>query len=127
MTICEFEERYYLHDSSIEKLEYDRAEARIIMTINFCYWMQTWYVKEKYPENGLLHVKFEGITRFDYDDYASEFIFAEEPDNEILDISVDESGMLILGIEEIIDWREWKKIFYQLKIHAKNIEVEAIS
>ena len=46
MTIAEFEEKYYLHDSSIEKIEYDATNKRLTLTIDFCFWMQIWYDKE---------------------------------------------------------------------------------
>ena len=126
MTIREFAEQYYLHDSSIEKIEYARAAARLTLTISFCYWMQLWYVKGDQPEDGLIRVTFDGVSRFEYDDYAADIIFGEL-DNEILDIALDETGTLILGIQEVIDWHEWRTVFYQLKINAANVEIEALS
>ena len=87
--------------------------------------MQPWYVKGEQSESGLIRVTFDGVSRFEYDDYAADLIFGEL-DNEILDIAIDETGTMILGIQEVIDWHEWRTVFYQLKINAANVEVEAL-
>ena len=53
MTLAEFENKYYLHDSSIDKIEYDAADKKLTLTIDFCFWMQNWYDKN-HAENGLM-------------------------------------------------------------------------
>lgn len=40
MTLKEFAANYYLHDSFIESLTYDTANAILTLTINFAFWMQ---------------------------------------------------------------------------------------
>lgn len=40
MTIKYFEEKYYLHDSSIEKRNFDEKNKKLTLTIDFCFWMQ---------------------------------------------------------------------------------------
>lgn len=125
MNIPEFEARYYLHDSSIEKIKYDRAAVRLTLTIDFCYWMQDWYVKGEHPENGFISVTFDGVNKFEYDDYAADIIFGEL-DNQILDITVDGEGTLILGIFEWVENGERQDTFYQLKIAAESVEVEPL-
>lgn len=93
MTIAEFEEKYYLHDSSIEKIEYDATNKRLTLTIDFCFWMQIWYDKET-PENGLIAVTFDNVSYYVYEDYDPSKFFSDYTP-EILQTKIDEDGMLI--------------------------------
>ena len=47
MTVTEFVEKYYLHDSSIEKIDYDADKKILSLTIEFCFWWQPWYNKNE--------------------------------------------------------------------------------
>ena len=47
VTVTEFVEKYYLHDSSIEKIDYDADKKILSLTIEFCFWWQPWYNKNE--------------------------------------------------------------------------------
>ena len=53
MTITEFAKKYYLHDSTIDKIEYDAENKKLTLKIDFCFWMQLWYEQGK-PETVIL-------------------------------------------------------------------------
>ena len=67
MTLKEFEARYYLHDSFIESLNYDNANAKLTIVLNFAFWMQKDFVEGE-EENGLLEVAFRNVTSYTCDD-----------------------------------------------------------
>lgn len=119
MTAAEFAERYYLHDSGIEQIDFDADKKILTLTIDFCFWWQSWYDKST-PPNGFICVTFKDVSLFSYDDYAADRIFAAELDNEILDADLDEQGTLTLGI---YDYLPSEETFYQLKICAATVEV----
>lgn len=119
VTVTEFVEKYYLHDSSIEKIDYDADKKILSLTIEFCFWWQPWYNKNE-PKNGLIRVTFSDVSLFSYDDYAFDRLFADELDNEILDTDLEESQTLILGIYDHLPPED---TFYQLKINAADVDV----
>lgn len=61
LTIAEFQERYYLHDSTIENIRYDAENKKLTLTIDFCFWMQEWYEpgKDLYP---IMKIKADSVT-----------------------------------------------------------------
>lgn len=63
MTLKEFEANYYLHDSFIESLNYDAANAKLTLVINFAFWMQKDFVEGE-EENDLLEVAFRNVTSY---------------------------------------------------------------
>ncbi len=64
MTIKEFNEKYYLHDSCITNIAYNSEEESLVIILDFCQWAQKWYKKED-PENVFLKVTFSGIPAYD--------------------------------------------------------------
>ena len=74
MKLAEFVERYYLHDGSIERIDFDAAKKILTLTIDFCFWWQSWYDKST-PPNGFICVTFKDVSRFSYDNAAVDRIF----------------------------------------------------
>ena len=121
MTITEFAKRYYLHDSSIDKVEFDAENKKLTLTIDFCFWMQLWYEQGK-PENGYIAVTFENVSFYEYVDHEITAVL-ENLDTEIRTAEIDENGAL-----EILMWEYLKKIdddiYPILKVKAENVTVE---
>lgn len=124
MTIEEFEEKYYLHDSNIEKIEFDADKKVLTLEIFFCFWMQEWYKKSELP-NGLIRVTFKKVSHVEYDEHNLEHVLADL-DIEILDIDVEGKNTLILGTVDYGMNRGLCDGYYQLKINAANVEVEEL-
>lgn len=118
MLIKEFAEKYNLHDSGIEKIFYDAEHKKLVLTIEFCFWMQNWYV-ECEPSNGKISVTFENVSLFEHDENISDRIFSEELDSEIYSADIDDDGnFVIFSVDTACD-----EIYWQLKIKSKNVEV----
>ena len=126
MTIREFEEKYHLHDSSIEKVSFDAEKKILTLEIFFCFWMQDWYDKSE-PSNGLIRVTFEDVSLFEYDTAIAARIFSDELDSEILKGELDAEGNLIFFSVETPDFSNDEEIYWQLKINAANVEVEELA
>lgn len=121
MTLQEFRRQYYLHDSSIEKIDFDAENKTLTMKIEFCFWMQNWYDKTT-PKNGLIAVTFENVSLFEYDDDIADKIF-DELDSEIRDAELDADGCLEFFSVEYSYNLESDDIYWLLKIKAANVEV----
>lgn len=123
MTIPEFEEKYYLHDSTIDKIEYDAENKKLTLTIDFCFWMQLWYEQGK-PENGYIAVTFENVSFYEYEDREITAVL-DNLDTEIRTAKIDETGAL-----EILMWEYLKKIdddiYPTIKIKAENVTIEEL-
>lgn len=63
MTAHNFIEKYNLHDSLIDTVNYNQANATVNLQIDFAFWMQSWYT-EKYPETGTINVVFRSVKAF---------------------------------------------------------------
>lgn len=124
MTITEFREKYYLHDSSIEKVDFDAENKILALTIEFCFWWQPWYDKSE-PTNGLIRVTFKNVSRFEYDNDIAAKIFGEL-DSEILYGEIDEDGSFTIFAVEGADYAAQDDIYYLLKICAATVEVEEL-
>ena len=121
MTICEFKDKYYLHDSGIEEIKYDYSKKSLIIKVDFCFWAQKWY-KEGESSNGLITIKFNNVLCFEYiGNVIDRDLILNDLDNEILDVDIDVNNQLIIGILEMLDYTS--SDFYQIKIKAENVEV----
>ena len=60
MTLHDFVENYYLHDSFIESISQNEEHGSIEFIINFCYWMQDDFT-EGSRETGLIELVFTGV------------------------------------------------------------------
>ena len=123
MTVTEFEEKYYLHDSSLEKVEFDAENKKLTLTIDFCFWMQLWYEQGK-PENGYIAVTFENVSFYEYEDHEITKILSDL-DTEIRTTKIDETGAL-----EILMWESYSKfdddIYPILKVKAEKVTVAEV-
>ncbi|MBQ4404011.1 MAG: hypothetical protein II857_06320 [Selenomonadaceae bacterium] len=124
MTIEQFAERYYLHDSSLEKVDFDADKKILALTIEFCFWMQNWYDKSE-PTNGLIRATFKDVSIFEYDDCIAEKIFSNI-DSEIRYGKIDADGNFILFAVEAADYAEQDDIYFLLKISAASVDVEEL-
>ena len=124
LTLAEFEYKYYLHDSSIEKIEYDDANKTLKLTIDFCFWMQNWYDKTT-PTNGLIAVTFENVSHYSYEDYDPSKLFSDYTP-EILQTEIAQDGMLILYTFEFVRYEPGEDLYPVMKIKADNVEVEEL-
>ena len=122
MTPLEFVARYYLHDSSIEKVDFDADKKVLTLIIEFCFWMQEWYKKDE-PTNGLIRVTFKDVSSFEYDDDIADRIFSDELDSEIRLGDYVDGNLIIVAVE----YSEPEDIYYRLKIKAVGVEVEELS
>ncbi|MBQ6975733.1 MAG: hypothetical protein IJQ16_04180 [Selenomonadaceae bacterium] len=120
MTLAEFENKYYLHDSSIDKIEYDAADKKLTLTIDFCFWMQNWYDKN-HAEIGLIQAVFENVSHYTYEDYDPSKLFSDyTPD--ILHTEI-EDGMLILYTFEFVRYEPGEDLYPIMKIKADSVTV----
>ena len=115
MTLYELRERYYFHDSSIVKVDFDADKKILTLEIFFCFWMQEFYDKNE-PSNGLIRLTFEDVSLFEYDDDIANRIFPDELDSEILEGELDEEGNLVFFSVETPDFSDDDEdIYWQLK------------
>ncbi len=109
MTLTELVNKYYFHDSTLEAIRFDQNRNSLVMEIDFCFWMQTDYVKTS-PETGMIQLIFNGVQDF-----------IGEPccynDLTILDIIVSEHNKLTF---QIID--EDNKEYMELTVIAETVE-----
>ena len=126
MTLYELREKYYFHDSSIEKVDFDAEKKVLTLEIFFCFWWQPWYKKFE-PSNGLIRLTFEDVSRFEYDDDIAAKIFSDKLDSEILVGELDAEGNLVFFFVETPNFsNDDEDIYWQLKINAANVEVEEL-
>ena len=122
MPVAEFVERYYLHDSNIEKINFDAAKKILTLTIDFCFWLQPWYNKIKLP-NDLIRVTFNNVSGFEYDDAIAEKIFSDLG-SEIHIANIDADRNFTIFAVETADYAKQDDIYFSLKINAAAVNVE---
>ena len=121
MTIKDFAEKYNLHDSGIEKIFYDAENKKLVLTIEFCFWMQEWFIEGEL-KNGSIEVTFENVSFYSYDDYDPSKLFGDiEP--EILQTEIDSDGVLNIYTFEFVRYEPGEDIYPIIKIKAENVEV----
>ena len=64
MTIQEFSDRYYLHDSIVSSINYNKDAETLEIVLDFCYWAQEGYDKS-HPATGPLIITFKGVSKYD--------------------------------------------------------------
>ena len=125
MTLYELREKYYFHDSSIMKVDFDADKKVLTLEISFCFWMQLWYDKSE-PSNGLIRLTFDDVSLFEYDKDIAERIFSDI-DSEILEGKLDDDGNLVFFSVETLDFsNDNKDIYWLLKINSANVEVDEL-
>lgn len=124
LTIAEFEEKYYLHDSTLEKIDYDAENKTLRLEIDFCFWLQDWYNAEELP-NGYIAVTFENVSFYEYEDYDPSKLFSDYTP-EIWG-TVIENDMLIMQTFEFVRYEPGEDLYPVMRIKAENVTVEEIS
>lgn len=61
MTINSFVSQYELHDSLLDKVTVDTESQKVILLVDFCYWMQKGYTNQQ-PETGMVNIIFNDAT-----------------------------------------------------------------
>lgn len=123
LTISEFEEEYYLHDSNITKIDYDAENKTLTLEIEFCFWMQEWFIDGEL-KNGLISVTFENVSFYSYEGYEPEKLFSDY-DPEILQTEIADD-MLIIYTFEFVHYEPGEDIYPIMKIKSENVEVSEI-
>lgn len=63
MTLQEFLTKYNFHDSLIDDVSFDTVSKKVLMRIDFAYWMQEWYT-ENSAETDTLTIIFNEVSQF---------------------------------------------------------------
>lgn len=66
MTLSEFNNKYRLEDSLLEKIEVNDRAGIVRLVVDFCFWQQPEY-NEKAPETGMVHIDFSNVKSIRYD------------------------------------------------------------
>lgn len=129
MTVHQFFEKYYLHDSVITKVNYLVDKQILQLEIEFCFWMQDWYDKNK-PTNGLIQVTINNVSFVKYNESKIDPV-ALEMDIEILDVFSDGNSILISTINNDINNHVSQNNYSILEINIlsnmSNIEVKELA
>ena len=113
MTIKEFIQNYNLHDSLLEKVEYD-SDAKIVkLSIDFCYWQQKDYTDDM-PETGMIVVQFNNISTFDFPSYQIN-------SDEIVEVVYKEGRGIIFTM-----FNDISSDYKDLAIDSENITVQKL-
>ena len=108
MFIDDFVTKYEMHDSLVLNIVLERNS--LILTIDFCFWMQSDY-KEGETETGIVKVVFEGVT-----DYTG--ITGEVDNFSILDMTYVNNVITILICDDYNDSS------FQVQFKAKSAYLE---
>lgn len=95
MTLKELDDTFDFHDSSIQKIISDKENKRLIMLIDFCYWMQKDFI-EGSIENGIISLTFENVSNYSW-------INGQIDDYTILGIEVFEKKICFNIVDEFHD------------------------
>jgi len=115
MTITELVEKYYFHDSSIDKVEYYPEKREATLLIDFCNWMQDDYSSDK-DENIVLKLVFTNVSG----------ISGETPlfdVNMIFDCDAVDNGRAIEFFTERTDIANHTEEYHTLRIVAEDVSV----
>ncbi len=113
MTINEFIQKYNLHDSLLEKVDYDEKNKSVKLEIDFCYWQQLDYTDDM-PETWIITIEFIGVNKFDFTPYQIN-------SDEIVEISHNEKNEIALTVMNDISGK-----YMDLIIHADDVTVKTI-
>jgi len=109
MTIQELDNKYYFHDSMITNISYIESDHKLIISMEFCNWAQSWY-KEGDPELVELKLIFYGIET--YDGIVGDVDYFSILDGEIIDEKYH------LFIED-----DFHQAFYEYYLEPSSVDV----
>lgn len=112
MTFQEFNATYFFHDSFITGLSYDAANAKLVLTIDFAFWMQDDFVPGD-DETGRLQVTFRHVNKYECQGGDPAGSFAG-----ILGTAVEKDGFVFQLADDL------HNTFMTLKIFSDEVEVE---
>ena len=114
MTLKEFASNYYLHDSFIESLVYDRSNAVVTLVIGFAFWMQKDFV-EGDAENGLIEVTFHNVANYERfgGDPAGDFVG-------ILNAIAYEDSIVISLFDDV------NEVYIEMRISSTSVDVRKL-
>ena len=110
MKINELLSKYTFHDSLLENILYENENSKLILTIDFCFWMQNDY-DESQPETGPIKLIFNNIENYngligDIDSYS------------ILDTSYNNDVLTISLLDDFHDE------YHEITIHTHNVIIQ---
>ena len=114
MKLSQLAEEYYFHDSSLEHARFDEAKKEVVLDIELCTWMQTWYSEETDAEIETIRLFFKNVMWCDLSDFkASDY-------DEIVDV---ELLPCINGAEGIKIHIESENNYQMITIYAGDVQV----
>lgn len=110
MTVKEFLDKYYLHDSSFEEVTYEPSKRELTLLVDFCFWMQDDYADGE-PENGFLRTTFHNVESYSCPDGdpCGEFVV-------ILDSKINEQGEYVVILMDEIE-----NHYFEMHISASEV------
>ena len=111
MTNTEFVAHYIMHDSLIDSVDVQEKDMRIVLIIDFAFWMQEDY-KDSDPETGLIKVTFNDVSSYDVPKDA------DWNEISILETSLDDGRIKFALMNDMTD------DYLELIIESNNIDVE---
>lgn len=111
MTIKEFVQNYNLHDSLLERIDYDKEAATVTLHVDFCYWQQNSYTDEM-PETGNIIIKFSKCVDFQYIPYRIN-------SDEISKVVSNNENEIVLTVFNDLSGK-----YIELKIIASSVSVQ---
>ena len=110
MKINELLSKYTFHDSLLENISYDKENNTLILTIDFCFWMQTDY-EESQPETGHIKLSFNNIENYDG-------LIGDIDSYSILNTSYENDTLTFSLLDDFHDE------YHEIKIHAQNAIIQ---
>lgn len=111
MTIKEFTQNYNLHDSLLEKIDYDEKAATVKLYVDFCYWLQNSYTDEM-PETGNIVIKFSECEDLQYNPYRIN-------NDEISKVISNNENEIVLTV-----FNDLSEKYIEIKIKASSVSVQ---
>ena len=111
MTGSEFVAHYIMHDSLIDSVEVKEDGTRIVLMIDFAFWMQNGY-KESDPETGSIKVTFNDVSYYDVPDDA------DWNEISILETRLENGQIIFALMNDMTD------DYLELVIESNNVGVE---
>ncbi len=111
MTGSEFVANYIMHDSLINSVVVQDDGTRVVLEIDFAFWMQEGY-KESDPETGLIKVTFNDVSNYDVPEDA------DWNEISILETSLENGRIKFALMNDMID------DYLELIIESNVIDVE---